>query len=148
MFGGRSRFTRHIDPDQLLQNRRPAPDAFMPNPGDSHLSIHSLGHESKKSIATRYRTERQGSRGAVRVSIHSIYEYNKASKDTPAEVWFSATTRKWEFADKNGPAEAYKHRPTATCSSHCGIEYVRALDMIQMLRVARRLAEKSVETIR
>lgn len=144
MFGGRSRFSRHIELEQRLPRRRPAPAAFEPNPEDKHLSIHCLQVESKASIARRYK-ERQGGQGAVAMCIHTIYEYNEAAKGTLAQVTPSDDGKNWCFNENGKLSLAY--RQSGDCKSHCGIEYVRVLDTHRMRQVSRRLAQRTFEVV-
>jgi hypothetical protein len=53
-FTDRTELVRYIDVDQRLNGNRPAPVAFLANPGQSHLSVNSLAIESMKEIATYY----------------------------------------------------------------------------------------------
>jgi hypothetical protein len=145
MFGGRSKFSRHIELDQRLPRKRPAPAAFEPNPGDPHLSIHSLQVESKSSIARRYK-ERQRGRGSVAMCVHSIYEYNSAAEGTPAQVIPSEDGINWFFLEGGKITAAY--RQSGECASHCGIEYIRVLDTHRMRQVARRLARRNFEVVK
>lgn len=160
MFGGSSQLIRYVDIDQRFNKRRAAHGAFLGEVGDSHLSVQSLEIESKRVIAEYYQRAFQEGKGKVAYCVHTIYEYNTASKDTDGAVTYNKVTKQWEFGenrafkkatkvwkalDKAENKPAYLLREAEDCKSHCGIEYFRVLDETQMLKVARQLALKVFE---
>lgn len=141
-FRAKTELTRHVDAAQRLPGNRPAPDVFIANPGDSHLSVNSVDLENLPTIVERYRM-RQGGHGEVSVCVHKVLEYNSAAKNTAAHVTYGISKSIWEFADRDGIARpAYLHRPADVGDSHCGVEYVRVLQELEAHRVARRLAKR------
>jgi hypothetical protein len=145
VFGGGSKFMRYVDNDQRLKRRRAAPVAFIDNPKGTHLSVHSLDLASKTSIAKYYRDTFQDGRGNAAFCIHTVYEYNEASNGTNGSVKFNRKLSSWEFIENEQSCAAYKHRPENHYHPHCGVEYVRALDELEMMKVARRLATRKYE---
>jgi len=148
LFSGKAKVARYIDPDQVFRGRYPAPDAFIASGGDSHLSVHALEIESKADLALRYRRGFQNGRGAVRMSIQSIYDYNAASAQTPGAVKYNSQNRNWEFTEKGDQKPAYMQRATPDCDSHFGVEFIRVLNEAHALKVARVLARRKFDTVR
>jgi hypothetical protein len=150
LFGGKTRLVRFIHPNQRLQGNRAAADAFIEprrqERSTAHMSVHSLGLTARETISAFYQSELQSS-GTIAASIHSVYEYNKATYGTPAAVKYDLKTKQWLFAERGTNSPAYMQRPTPNCLFHCGIEYVRALNDTDMQKVARRLANKKLKVL-
>jgi hypothetical protein len=76
----KSLLCRYIDRDER-HGQRPSLGAFMPNPGDDHLSVNALELESRERVAEYYAdlfgTEDDGK---VAVCMHTVLEYNDSGK--------------------------------------------------------------------
>lgn len=118
----------------------------MLRPKETYLSVNALGIESKEEIAKRYRDQFQGGKGIIRVAIHKLYEYAEASKGTAGAVSYNQSSRRYEFIEGGLAKQAVDQR--GECASHCGIEYLRVLDELESLRVARRLSRKPFSTVK
>ncbi len=139
-FAAKSELTRQVDEVQRARGNRPAPDVFVANPGDSHLSVHSLEMAPLSEILDIY-SKRQDHRPVVTYCVKQVLEYNLAAKNTAGAVTKNAITGAWEFSQNGRPKPAYLHRGAYEDDPHCGVEYVRVLDE-HALQVARRLAQK------
>jgi hypothetical protein len=147
MFGGSAKLSRHIHPNQRFNKRRPSPDAFIDSKAGSHLSVLSMEIASKKEVREFCANHLQRGISRVAVCTHTVYEYNRAATETDAQVGYDRATKRWTFKEAARLEPAYQHRPTVNCQFHCGVEYIRVLNEIQMLKVARRLAKKDFEVL-
>jgi hypothetical protein len=153
-FPAHSHLFRYIYPDEK-HGKRASPGAFMPNPGDDHLSVNALELESPEEIAKYYADVFGSEDGSVSVCIHTIFEYNDSGKKANCWIQFNRTNSTWEFLDSTGQqAAAYRHRPVLRSSSflysswsHCGVEFVRVLADVKLRQFARRMVKRKVTII-
>jgi hypothetical protein len=146
-FGAGSLLCRYVDSDGGRRRRATYAD-FMPNPGDDHLSVNSLEVETKRMIALYYAAAFQANLRPVGICTRPVRKYNEVAKKSQCTIAFNTTGRLWEFTDRDGKsAQAYKHRPVRathtypfSSESHCGVEFVRAFEELQLRHFARRLA--------
>jgi hypothetical protein len=135
-FREQSKLTRYVRDVQRLTRRRPAPDTFIRNPGDSHLSVNLVGIESVAEIANHYREQFQDGVRRVAVCIQKVREYNKACNETPVALRRCTDGIQWEFLDRDGtPAPAYCvgqtiHRHTAEWSMFGFLMSLRREDLL------------------
>jgi hypothetical protein len=153
-FTDRTELVRYIDVDQRLNGNRPAPVAFLANPGQSHLSVNSLAIESMKEIATYYAVALQSGASPVAVGKHKLASYNDAARKGGVMLRYDGDSSGWVFLDADDTTKpAYRHRPVSSTgdrpgsSSHCGFECVRVLDELNAHKVARRLAQAKFHLI-
>ena len=138
-FGDQARLTRYVRSIQRLTKRRAAPDAFMKNPGETHLSVNLLGIESLADIAAHYRRQFQDDAGRVAVIVQNVREYNRACDEAGLKLRRGSDGFEWD--DGGSTVPAYRLRPTDKSSSHSGVEYVRGFDDFADFKFANRLAK-------
>ena len=151
-FAERERLARYIAKIERMSGHRPAATAFLSNlsanPNERHLSVNSMEVESVRQIAAYYRLALQADDDRVAVCIHSVAHYNEAGRDAGATISYDHSASQWQFGGPKGVEAAYRHRPGSRSSrppdtpSHCGVEFVRALDELNQRRFSRRLAMK------
>jgi len=136
-----SELARYVDPDELKSGGRVSSVAFLPNPGDSHLSVNSVEVDSLKNIADYFRSTFKNGSGDVAVACRKINEYNSAGKFAGLSIQNNRSTGKWVYNSEHGPIDAYKHRPTHKSYSHCGVEFINSdVDKLTLKKITRRLA--------
>jgi len=152
-FSARAQLVRYVDDANRLRGNRPAVATFLPdppssNPDSDHLSVNSLEIESMKQIA-EYHRSRQGDNGQVALCVHKVFDYNEAGKKCGVRVFYDHEDSRWLFVGRRGAhEEAYRHRPVKAhdnplgSPSHCGVEFVRALNDHTAAQFARRLAKR------
>jgi hypothetical protein len=143
-FSERSVLVRYIDEDQRFKTGRPAPAAFMANPGEKYLSVNSLEVESLQDIAAYYRVRFTPS--AVAVTQHKVTSYNDAARK--GSVALTRVGGMWHFTDGAGTAQlAYEQHPVPArggfpaSPSHSGFECVRVMNELNARKAARHLAK-------
>ena len=116
--------------------------AFVPNPGDSYLSVNSTEIEGQNDIATYYRNLFQNGFGAVAIACRKVFDYNSAATKAGIRISFCKVECKWKYQASEGPKDAYKHRPIPKKSeSHCGVEYMgNDTEYLTIKKIARRLS--------
>ncbi|HEV2156362.1 hypothetical protein [Bradyrhizobium sp.] len=116
---------------------------------NSHLSVNSTEVESLDQIADYHRLNWQDGKGKAALCVHTVFEYCDVARKSAVAVEHNSEGI-WEFRDYDGKAaEAYRHRPVMPAAknplgskSHCGVEFVRALDEYRATQFARRLSSK------
>jgi hypothetical protein len=153
-FAERSELCRYIDELQRLSGNRPAPAAFMLNPGEDYLSVNLLGVETIRQIAAYYRVVLQRGGTSVAISKHKLAAYNAAAKKAGLLLAFDAKAGVWNFTGADGqPAEAYKLRVVAArqsrpgSPSHAGVEYLKLLDDLNAKKFARRMVRSKFHMV-
>jgi hypothetical protein len=152
VFAENSGLCRYIDPGEY-RGKRVLWGAFMPNPGETYLSINSLEVEEKREICNYYAEAFQKGIGPVAVCMHSVKHYNELAKKASCTVIHSNS--QWMFTEPSGVSSpAYRHRPISKRPSylfeswsHSGVEFIRALSDLQLRHLARRLAKKKAEIL-
>jgi hypothetical protein len=150
-FPADSRLLRYIDRDER-HGKRASHGAFMPNPGEDHLSVNSLELESAEQIAEYYGDALGSEDGKVAIVTHTVREYNDSGKKAGCWIEFYKADSTWVFPEISGQqAVAYRHRPVKrseeypyTSWSHCGVEFVRALADVKVRQFARRMAKRKI----
>jgi hypothetical protein len=141
-FGGKSKLIRHIAPDER-RGRYASPSAFLLNEVDKksaspYLSVNSTEVESLDDIVETYRERQSG--GEVAVSAHNVYKYVEKGRDAGAVISSPRGTSRWSFAENGNERPAFSYRKTDQSASHCGVEFLRALDELQQRGFARLMA--------
>jgi hypothetical protein len=152
VFAIESGLCRYIDPGEC-NGKRVKWGAFLPNPGETHLSVNSLEVEEKPQICSYYADAFQKGIGPVTVSTHSVKQYNELARKASCPLIHSSG--QWMFTEPTGTASpAYRHRPVSKRPgypfeswSHSGVEFIRALSDLQARYLARRLAKKKAEIL-
>lgn len=145
-FAENSELARYVSEDDVKKGNRVSSAAFIPNPGDSYLSVNSLELESMEVIASYYRKVFQDGSGKVAIACRKIYEYNSEARRVGISITFNEEGNTWEYNSNNGREKAYKHYPVTypkdkKSYSHCGVEYINnALDELTQKKIATRLA--------
>lgn len=122
-----------------LKGNRTANAAFLDPPtGDptkEYLSVNSLEVETIRKIADYYQNRFQRGTGDVAVCSTKVFEFNEAGKKCGVDLQYDHSQSLWHFGRPGGKREdAYTHRKPLRSSSdhksesHCGVEFVRALD--------------------
>ena len=150
-FPAKAQLLRHVDRDER-HGKRASLGAFMPNPGDNHLSVNSLELETRAQIAKYYADVFGNEDGRVAVCMHAVLEYNDSGKKAGCWIAFNRAESIWEFPEISGQtAAAYRHRPVKrrpefpfASASHCGVEFVRALADLKLRQFARRMAKRKI----
>jgi hypothetical protein len=153
VFAMESGLCRYIDPNEYNIGKRVSWGAFLPNPGDTHLSVNSLEVEKMREICGYYADAFQKGIGPVAVCTHSVKEYNELARKAPCPIIHS--NGQWMFTEPMGTVSpAYRHRPTSRTPnypfeswSHSGVEFIRALSDLQLRHLARRLAKKKAKVL-
>jgi hypothetical protein len=153
-FPAKSHLCRYIDRDEK-HGKRASYGAFMPNPGDDHLSVNSLEVETLQQIAEYYGGALGNEDGNVAVCIHTVLEYSDSGKKAGCWIEFNRAASAWEFSEINGlRAAAYRHRPVHHSEgfpyaswSHCGVEFVRVLADVKLRQFARRLTKRKITAV-
>ena len=142
-FKANKELARYVDPDELKKGGRVSSGAFLPNPGDTYLSVNSTEVESLHDIRAYYRTTLHKSVGPVIAARRKISDYNNAGNFVGISITFSNSNNAWEYGTSQGAKPAYKHRQTPISYSHCGVEYINDnLHQLVVKRISRRLAGK------
>jgi hypothetical protein len=152
-FAAESSLCRYIHSDEYNIGRRVKWGAFLPNPGETYLSVNSLEVEEKGEICNYYAEAFQQGNGPVAVSTHSVKQHNELARKASCQVIYSNS--QWIFTEPSGTSSpAYRHRPISKRPSypfeswsHSGVEFIRALSDIQLRHLARRLAKKKAEIL-
>lgn len=142
-FKANNELARYVDPDELKNGGRVSSGAFLPNPGDTYLSVNSTEVESLHDIQAYYRTTLHKGVGPVIAACRKISDYNNAGNFAGISITFSNSNNAWEYGTSQGPKPAYKHRRTPISYSHCGVEYINDnLNQLALKKISRRLAGK------
>jgi len=140
-FRASSELARYLDPDELKSGGRVSSVAFLPNPGDTHLSVNSVELDSLPSIAGYFRSTFKDGAGEVGIACRKINEYNSAGRAAGISIKHNRSTGKWDYNTEHGAKDAYKHRPTPKSYSHCGVEFINSdIDELTLKKITRRLA--------
>jgi hypothetical protein len=135
-FAERSELVRYIHQINRLSGNRPAVAAFLDPPSADpkpYLSVNSLQVESLQAIAAYHRDIWQGNRGRVALSSHKVSHYTDAGRKCGIQINYDRTSSTWIFQAGGANVEAaYEHHPRLSSdqpksSSHCGVEFIRAL---------------------
>ena len=146
-FGERSSLCLFVHEDQRMSGSRPSSAAFIKAPDDDHLSVNSLELESLAIIADYYRQVLQEDASVgVAIAVNNVASYNLSGRSAGVSIMYDETSESWQFAVADDGGDAYKHRPVRKTParlgspSHCGVEFVRALDDLGERKFARRMA--------
>ncbi len=124
-FSAKMMLARYVHP-QFKKGERLSSAAFLPNPGENHLSVNSLEVESLPTIAEHYRRDLQKDDQKVAIACRKVYAYNKGASVAGVSVIRDKAIGKWMFLYEGVPTPAYKLRATPISSSHSGVEFIRA----------------------
>jgi len=139
-FSAQSTLARFVHP-HFKKGERLSSAAFLPNPGEDHLSVNSLEVESLPTIAEHYRRDLQKDEQKVAIACRKVYAYNKGASVAGISVIRNQAIGKWMFLHEGAPTPAYKLRATPLSMSHSGVEFIRAFhDEISKKRFSRRMA--------
>jgi len=115
--------------------------AFIPNPGESYLSVNSTEIEPLNDIAVAYRGIFKNGKGPVAVVCRKVSDYNSAARNAGIRISFCKVECKWKYYTSMMIKDAYKYRPTHKSYSHCGVEYLGDdTDYSIIKKIARRLS--------
>jgi len=115
--------------------------AFVPNPGESYLSVNSIEIESLPDIAAYYGSQFKDGLGLIAIVCRKVSDYNSAARNAGIRISFCNVECKWKYYSSEGLKDAYKHRPISKSRSHCGVEYLgRDTDDLTIRKIARRLS--------
>jgi len=142
-FSADSKLVRYIDPDEIKRKGRISSAAFMPNPGETHLSVNSMETESLAEIADYYR-HAFADGDKVDAAERTVADFNKAATKAGLNICYDQVKQRWEWHEETAHAtEAYKHRPVPArpplpaSPSHCGVEFIQSkLDEITLRKIA------------
>lgn len=146
---------RYIDPDERRGDRHATMSAFLPsevdlrNPQNVHLSVNSTEVETIPEISDYFRTTQQNGHGEVALYVNKVQRFVDCGRKAGVQIVSQVDEPHWTFIGVNGPEGAFRHRPVQAqktgrpgSPSHCGIEFIRAMNELQQRRFARELAKK------
>lgn len=149
-FAERSELVRYVGELNRLRSGRPAVATFLPDPPNEktkkpYLSVNSLEVETLADIAAYHRALWQGNRGKVALSSHKVFHYTDAGRKCGIRISYDRDSSTWHFQNGATAEEAYKHHPVLgsdrpNSTSHCGVEFVRALRGHNDAKFARRMS--------
>ena len=123
-----------------VKNKRVTMAAFLPKPLEAYLSVNSVEMENYDEIAKWYANALSDDKEIIYMATRNISEYNSSAKKSGLEIQY--INGRWKFNDKNRIiSDAYKHRPNASSTSHCGVEYINCTTpLLIQEKIARRLS--------
>jgi hypothetical protein len=150
LFSLHRELARHVTPENRLRGNRAAVVTFLRDPREDprteYLSVNSLEVESPRQIAKYYQQLFQQGTGEVAVFTAKVFHYNEAGKKCGVDLQYDQPSGFWTFGGRSGKREpAYRHRPGTRepkSPSHCGVEFVRAMNEHVRSKFARRLATR------
>jgi hypothetical protein len=162
LFSEAHELVRYVQKKHRLGGNRTAVAAYLELglPSDErskeHLSVNSLEVESLRQIAGYCQERFQKGTGDVALSSTKVRAFTSAGKKFGVDLTYDAAKSVWHFVGKNGSQEeAYRHRPVRdpyverlNSPSHCGVEFVRAMDDYAKTKFARRLGGKKYHLVR
>jgi hypothetical protein len=155
-FVGNSELARYVHPLQIDGTKHATPAAFLPSDDDlkdttkAYLSVNSTEVESQEAIADYFRAVLQDGEGDVAIHTTKVQTYVNGGRREGVKIKYRPSESRWVFTSESGEEEdAFLHHEIRRSSSsglpnspsHCGVEFVRRLDDLEIRSLARFLAK-------
>ena len=140
-FQERSVLCRYVDREYRRRNNRPNPNAYRRTPNEKYLSVNSLEIHTRKQVAAIYADLFENGNRPVAFAETMVSNYNVAASDVGLTVAYNSDAGYWQFFENGNATPAYLHHGREHNESHCGVEFVRALDDFKEFRFSVRMAQ-------
>ncbi len=140
-FRERSVLSRYIDREYRRRNKHPNPNAYRRTPNEKYLSVNSLEIHTRKQVAAIYADLFENGNRPVAFAEPMVSNYNAAASEVGLTVAYNLDAGYWQFFENGNATPAYLHHGREHNESHCGVEFVRALDDFKEFRFSVRMAQ-------
>ena len=140
-FGKRSVLCRYIDREYRKRNNRPNPNAYRLTPNEKYLSVNSLEIHTRNQVAAIYAEKFENGNRPVALAEPTVSIYNAAASEVGVTVAYNSDAGYWHFSENGNATPAYLHHGREHNESHCGVEFVRALDDFKEFQFSVRMAK-------